>query len=83
MRQGGTVGATNRQVSAAFSRQLSLAILAVVLLMGATIGATFWMGRQQDLAAETASRRMVAGGIETFVEQARATLLEYAIWTDA
>ena len=51
MRQGGTVGATNRQVSAAFSRQLSLAILAVVLLMGATLGATFWMGRQQDLAA--------------------------------
>ena len=83
MRQGGTVGATNRQVSAAFSRQLSLAILAVVLLMGATLGATFWMGRQQDLAAETASRRMVAGGIETFVEQAKATLLDYAIWTDA
>ena len=26
---------------------------------------------------------MVAGGIETFVERAKATLLDYAIWTAA
>ena len=70
-------------MSAAFSRQLSLAILAVVLLMVATVAATMWMARQQDTAAQTASRRMVAGGIEAFVESTKATLLDYAIWTDA
>jgi signal transduction histidine kinase len=80
---GGTVGATNRQVSVAFSRRLSLAMLAVVLLMVATVVATLWMARQQDTAAQTASRRMVAGGIEAFVESTKTTLLDYAIWTDA
>jgi signal transduction histidine kinase len=77
------VGAANRQVSAAFSRKLSLALLGVVVLMAATLVATFWMARQQDIVAQTASRRMVAGGIAAFVERTKVTLLDYAIWTDA
>jgi signal transduction histidine kinase len=83
LRQDGTVGAATRQVSAAFSRKLSLAMLGVVLLMAATLTATFWMARQQDIAAQTASLRMVAGGIAAFVERTKVTLLDYAIWTDA
>jgi signal transduction histidine kinase len=83
LRQGGTVGAANRQVSASFSRRLSLAVTAVVLLMAATVTATVWMSRQQDKAAQTAARQMVVGGIEAFFEQAKATLLDYAIWTAA
>jgi signal transduction histidine kinase len=67
----------------AFSRKLAFALLGVVLLMAATLVATFWMARQQDIAAQTASRRMVAGGIESFVEQTKVTLLDYAIWTAA
>jgi signal transduction histidine kinase len=66
-----------------FSRKLSLALLGVVLLMAATLVATFWMARQQDMAAQSASRRMVVGGIEAFVERTKATLLDYAIWTAA
>ena len=66
MRHGGTVGAKNRQVSAGFSRKLSFALLAVVLLMVATLAATFWMARQQDMGAQTASRRMVTGGLDAF-----------------
>jgi signal transduction histidine kinase len=76
-------GDANRQVSARFLRQLSLALLGGILLMTATVLTTWWMAGQQDQAARAASRRMVAGGIEEFVERSKATLLDYAIWTEA
>ena len=83
MGQSGSGGPAARRVSVAFSRGLSTAVLGLVLLMAATLIATFWMARQQDIAAQSASRRMVAGGLSAFVERAKATLLDYAIWTDA
>jgi len=83
VRQGGTIGAASRQVSVTFSRRLALAMVAVVLLMAATLFATVWMSRQQDDVAATAARRMVTGGIEAFVERTKSTLLDYALWTDA
>lgn len=55
----------------------------MVLLMLATLGATWWMAREQDATARAAARQMVAGGLEAFVEQTRATLLDYAAWTAA
>jgi signal transduction histidine kinase len=67
----------------AFSRKLLLALLGIVLLMAATMVATVWMARQQDIAARVASRQMVAGGLEAFVERTKVTLLDYAVWTDA
>ena len=51
--------------------------------MVATLAATFWMARQQDMAAQTASRRMVTGGLEALRERTKAMLLDYAIWTAA
>lgn len=83
MRQGGIARAPGPQVSAAFSRRLTLSVVAVVFLMAATLTALFWMAREQDRMAEAASRRMVAGGVEGFVASAKSTLLDYAIWTDA
>jgi signal transduction histidine kinase len=82
LRQGST-GAASRLASASFSRRLSLAMIAVVLLMAATVVATFWMSRQQDKAAQAATRQVVVGGVEALVEQAKTTLLDYAIWTPA
>ena len=41
------------------------------------------MAGQQDDAARATSRRMVAGGIQAFVERTKTMLLDYAIWTDA
>ena len=83
MRHDAKPGETNRQVSARFSRQLALALTGGILLMAATVLATWWMAGRQDDAARAASRRMVAGGIEALGERAKATLLDYAIWTDA
>ena len=51
--------------------------------MAATLVATVWMARQQDIAAQAASRQMVAGGLKSFVERTKVTLLDYAVWTDA
>ena len=76
-------GAATREVAVAFSWKLLLALLLVVVLMAATLIATVWMARQQDLAAQAASRQMVAGGLKAFVERTKVTLLDYAIWTDA
>ena len=83
MRKQGTGGAATSQVSGAFSRKLALALLGVALLMAATLVATVWMARQQDIAAQAASRQMVAGGLKSFVERTKVTLLDYAVWTDA
>lgn len=83
MRQSDAANSSTRQLPTVFSRSLALAIGAVVLLMAATLGATVWMARQQDESAEAASRRMVAGGLESFLQQTTAMLLDYAIWTDA
>ena len=83
MRKHGTSAVANSQVSAAFSRKLSLSLLGVFLLMVATLIATVWMARQQDIAAQAASRQMVVGGLKAFVERTKVTLLDYAIWTDA
>lgn len=82
MRQGETARASNRQVAATFSRRLALAVAAVVLLMAATIVATVWMAREQDRAAGAAAHRMVAGGLQALAQSTKATLLDYAIWTD-
>ena len=51
--------------------------------MAATLAATVWMARHQDIAAQAASRQMVAGGLTAFAERTKVTLLDYAIWTDA
>jgi sensor domain CHASE-containing protein len=83
LRHDANSGETNRQVSARFRRQLSLALLGGVLLMAATCVATWWMARQQDDAARASSERMVSGGIEDFAERTKKMLLDYAIWTDA
>ena len=83
MRQGGTVGASSGPVSASVLRRLTLAMLGAVLLMGATLAGTWWMARQQDAGAQSASRRMVSGGLDAFVDRSKAMLLDYAIWTDA
>ena len=76
-------GATSRQVSERVSRQLALGLLGGILLMLATVFATWWMAGQQDDAARATSRRMVEGGIQAFVERTKTMLLDYAIWTDA
>jgi signal transduction histidine kinase len=76
-------GEANRQVSARFSRQLSLALLGGIVLMVATVMTAWWMAGQQDGAAREAARRMVEGGIESFVDRTRRMVLDYAIWTDA
>ena len=73
----------SRQVSERVSRQLALGLLGGILLMLATVFATWWMAGQQDDAARATSRRMVEGGIQAFVERTKTMLLDYAIWTDA
>ncbi len=83
MRHDGTATAGSRAVTAAFSRKLLLGLFGGTLLMAATLFTTWWMARAQDEAVRATSHRMVAGGIETLVERANTTLLDYALWTDA
>ena len=83
MRQHGAGRVATSPVSVGFSRKLSVALVGLVFLMGATLAATVWMARHQDIAAQTASRQMVAGGLTAFAERTKVTLLDYAIWTDA
>ncbi len=83
MRKKSAAGAATSQVSGTFSSKLLGTLLGVVLLMVATLIATVWMARQQDIAAQAASRQTVAGGLNSFVERTEETLLDYAIWTDA
>lgn len=83
MRTQDTGDAPTGEVTAAFSRKLRFASMGVVLLMAATVVATVWMARQQDIAAQAAARQMVAGGLNSFIERTKTTLLDYAIWTDA
>lgn len=70
------------QRSSRFSRQLAIALVAGVILLCGALGATWWMARQQDEMVRVASRRMVTGGVESLVERAQASLLDYALWDD-
>ncbi len=77
-RQGGDAGAR------LFSRRLAVALLLGVLAaISAAFGATYWMAQKQDALAAKANVRMVSRGLDRFVETAKASLLDYSLWTAA
>ena len=78
-----TAGGSEGRGDAAFSRPLALALCGVVVLMAATLFATWWMAREQDRLAQANTRRMVVGGLDAFGDRTRGMLRDYAIWTDA
>lgn len=82
-RPGARAGEAAKAAGPPAVRQLLPALVGVFVLMIATVAATAWMARQQDLLAQAASRRTVAGHLEAFDERTRALLLDYAVWTDA
>lgn len=82
-RPGARAGEAAKAAGPPAVRQLLPALVGVFVLMIATVAATAWMARQQDLLAQAAARRTVAGHLEAFDERTRALLLDYAVWTDA
>lgn len=83
MRQDSRSREADGRRASRFSRQLAIVLIAGLALLCGALASAWWMARQQDEMIRSTSRRMVSGALESLVERAQASILDYAIWDDA
>ncbi|MEM6622790.1 MAG: ATP-binding protein [Pseudomonadota bacterium] len=70
----------NTRTSSRIGRYLIISALVFAVLAG---GFAFWITREHDRLAASASEQMVRGGLSTLEETLRTVTMDFAIWPDA